>query len=153
MSAITRRAALGGLLSTPALAQQPWRARPIRILVGFQPGGAIDLVARRLATLIEGPLGQPVVVENLSGAGGALAAIATKRAAPDGTTLNLATTASHAVGPLLNPAIGYDPPKDFVLVATLSNFGMALITPPGGPRGYADFIAQAKQAPGGVTYA
>lgn len=144
-------AALG--LASPALAQPGWPSRPVRIVVGFQPGGAIDLVARRLGALIEPALGQPVVVENVSGAGGAIAALTVKRAAPDGYTLNLATTASHAVGPLLNPAIGYDPPRDFSLVATLSNFGMALITPASGAKTLEELVAAGRAHPGSVTYA
>ncbi|WP_424813185.1 Bug family tripartite tricarboxylate transporter substrate binding protein [Roseococcus sp. YIM B11640] len=140
-------------LAAPALAQPAWPQRPLRLVVGFQPGGAIDLVARRLGALIEPALGQPVLIENVSGAGGAIAALAVKRAAPDGYTLNLATTASHAVGPLLNPGIGYDPPRDFSLVATLSNFGMALITPPSGARTLEELVATGRAHPGSIAYA
>jgi len=103
---------------------------PIRILVGFPPGGNIDSVARYLADAMRTALGQTVVVENRSGAGGQVAAQALKAAAPDGNTLMLSN--EHAVAfitlTLKNP--GYDPRKDFSPVATVATLPIAIAVHP-----------------------
>ncbi|MBS7813677.1 Bug family tripartite tricarboxylate transporter substrate binding protein [Roseococcus pinisoli] len=155
-----RRALLGAAsaLAMPALARadapssSAWPNRSIRLVSGFPAGGGIDVLARTLGRLLQGPLGQPVVVENITGVGGSLGAQAVRRSAPDGYNLFLATTATHAIGPVLNPAIGYDPVKDFDLVATLCTFGFVLMTPPTGATTLAGLVEQAKGDPASVTY-
>jgi tripartite-type tricarboxylate transporter receptor subunit TctC len=151
-----RRSVLGltvALAAPPlAFAEQTWPNRSIRLVSGFPAGGGIDVLARSLGNLLQGPLGQPVVVENITGVGGSLGALAVKRSPPDGYNFFLATTATHAIGPVLNPALGYDPVKDFDLVATLCTFGFVLLTPPSGARTLADLIDQAKRDSGSVTY-
>ena len=90
-----KRALVRGLLvlavvaCTAAQAQEAWPSRPIKLLVGFAPGGSSDMVARLIATPLGERLGQPVVVENRAGAGGNIAAEAVAKAAPDGHTLVL----------------------------------------------------------------
>jgi len=98
---------------------------PLRILVGFAPGGATDVVARVLAQGLKTELGRTVVVDNRPGAGGQIAAQALKQAKPDGNTLYLALSHTMAMVPLTMRNPGYDPETDFVhiaLVGTLPNF-------------------------------
>ncbi|WP_424813194.1 Bug family tripartite tricarboxylate transporter substrate binding protein [Roseococcus sp. YIM B11640] len=142
------------LLATPALvrAEAAWPSRSIRLVSGFPAGGGIDVLARTLGRLLQGPLGQPVVVENITGVGGSLGALAVKRAPADGYNYFLATTATHAIGPVLNPAIGYDPVKDFDLVATLCTFGFVLLAPPTGVTSLAGLVEEARRDPASVTY-
>jgi len=91
-------------------------ARPIRVLVGFPPGGSTDIVARLLSDKIRDALGRPVIVENKPGNGGQVAAIQLKGSAPDGTTLMLTIDHTHVIIPLTFKEPGYDPVKDFTPV-------------------------------------
>ena len=118
----TRRAVLTGLaalpLARPAIAQAPWTpSRPVRLLVGFPPGGAADIVARRLADAMGGSLGQPVIVENRPGAGAQIAVDAVAKAAPDGTVIGLSPAGPLAVSPALTPGrLPFDPATDFTVL-------------------------------------
>lgn len=106
---------------------------PIRILVGFPPGGESDLVARLLADGLRSSLGVPVIVDNRPGASGMLAAELLKHAAPDGRTLMVAPIAVTVFAPLTHARLRYDPPKDFAPVSLAANFQMALAVGPGLP--------------------
>jgi tripartite-type tricarboxylate transporter receptor subunit TctC len=109
------------MLPLPALAQDRYPDRPIRLLIGFAPGGPTDIVARRFAERLSTELGQPVAVENRTGANGSIAAVETMRARPDGHTLLITTPSAHAIHPLLSRVRDYDPVNDFApagLVAT-----------------------------------
>lgn len=127
MRPATRRATLAGLAALPfarpvaaqAQAQFPWApTRPVRLMVGFPPGGAADIVARRLAEALSGPLGQPVVVENRPGAGAQIAVDAVAKAAPDGTVIGLSPVGPLAVNPALTPGrLPYDAANDFTVLA------------------------------------
>ncbi len=111
------------LSASAAVAQEP----PIRILVGFAPGGVTDVVARVLAQGMQGELGRAVIVENRAGAGGQIAAQVLKASRPDGATLYLTNSHTTAMIPLTTINPGYDPVKDFVnvgLVAINPNFFM-----------------------------
>ncbi|MCA3407281.1 MAG: tripartite tricarboxylate transporter substrate binding protein, partial [Roseomonas sp.] len=93
--ALPRRALLAAALSplaAPALAQAPWPARPVRIVVPFPPGGSNDVVARPLAERLQARLGQPVVIDNRAGAGGAIGATAVAQAPADGYTLMVSSS-------------------------------------------------------------
>ena len=106
---------------------------PIRILVGFPPGGESDLVARLLADGLRSSLGVPVLVDNRPGASGMLAAELLKNAAPDGRTLMVAPIAVTVFAPLTQARLRYDPLQDFAPVSLAANFQMALAVGPGSP--------------------
>jgi tripartite-type tricarboxylate transporter receptor subunit TctC len=150
-----RRSLLGFAagLALPAVAQplRPWPDRPLRLIVPFPPGGAIDAMARLLAGPMAEALGQPVVVENRPGAGGAtgtgLAAQAT-----DGHTL-LMISIAHAVNPALYPRLPYAE-GDFVPVGPVAVVPNILVVPASRPwRSVADLVADARRRPGALAYA
>jgi tripartite-type tricarboxylate transporter receptor subunit TctC len=103
-----------------AEAQDRYPDRPLRLLIGFAPGGPTDIVARRFAERLAGELGQPVIVENRTGASGSIAAIETMRARPDGYTLLLTTPSAHAIHPLLAARREYDPVTDFTPIGMVA---------------------------------
>ncbi|MEM5429196.1 tripartite tricarboxylate transporter substrate binding protein [Cupriavidus oxalaticus] len=136
----------------PALAQ-PFPAKPIRLVVPYPPGGPTDIVARVVGQKLSDKLGQPLVVENRPGAGGNIGAEAVARAAPDGYTLLVATTA-HAINMTLFRKPGYDTRKDFAPVSLLTRGPLVLVTAPATPAGnVAELIALARTRPGQVTFA
>src|SRR3954453_19152773 len=103
---------------------QPYPSKPIRVIVAFAPGGPVDVVARLLSPKLSEALGQPIVIENKTGAGGNLGVREVAKSPPDGYTL-LATSSSFAVNPTLTPDAGYDGNKDFIalgVVASQPNF-------------------------------
>ena len=127
-----------GLLAALALAgvgapawSQP--GNPIRILVGFPPGGGTDAIARALADKLKDVLGVPVIVENKAGAGGQIAAQALKAAAPDGTTFFLSHDHSISILPLVTRNPGFDPATDFIPVAGFASFANVLAVSGGVP--------------------
>jgi tripartite-type tricarboxylate transporter receptor subunit TctC len=101
------------LLGSAAATAQTWPSRPITMVVPFPPGPALDLVARLVAGKIAGPLGQPVVIENRTGANGTIGSHVVARAAPDGYTLLAATAGTHVTAAHLMKSLPYDPIKDF----------------------------------------
>jgi tripartite-type tricarboxylate transporter receptor subunit TctC len=128
-----RRALLAApwlLLAPPARAQD-WRPdRPMRLVVPFAPGGAQDVIGRLFARVVGEKLGQPVVVENRAGAGGLLGAEAVARAAPDGTTLLLATAGQLSIAKALGRRMSYDPIADFAPVSHVLDSPLVLVTGP-----------------------
>jgi tripartite-type tricarboxylate transporter receptor subunit TctC len=142
--------AIAGLaLATCAGAQDG----PIRILVGFPPGGESDIVARLVAERMRTSLGAPVIVENMPGAGGMLAAEALKNAAPDGRTLMISPIAVTVFAPLTHAKLRYDPTRDFAAVSLAAHFQMALAVGPGSPaKTLAEYIAWARASPANATY-
>src|SRR6187402_3714903 len=100
----------------PVANAQTWPTRPVRIVVGFSPGSATDITARLLAPKLADLWGQPVVIENRSGAGGSIAASMAAQATPDGYTI-LLISASFAITAVLRSNAGYDPLRDFMSVA------------------------------------
>jgi tripartite-type tricarboxylate transporter receptor subunit TctC len=133
---------------------EAYPARPIRLIVGFAPGGANDLVARAVAARLGPRLGQQVVVENRAGAGGNIGTELVARAAPDGYTLLLASVASFAISPALLGKVPFDPINDFAPVAQAALVSSLLSAHPSLPaRSLKQFVALAKQAPGSVNYA
>ena len=147
---LARRIA-GALLFTFAAGSASADEAPIRMLVGFAPGGVTDVVARLLAQGMQGELNRTVVVENRAGAGGQIAAQALKGARPDGTTIFLTLSHTTAMIPLttLNP--GYDTAKDFVQIGVVGTFPNFFIVNPAvvGPsvNSLPDFIAWTKANP------
>lgn len=153
----TRRAVLAAPLaaapgSRMARAQE-WPSRPIRILVGFPPGQATDVVARLLAERLAEAPGWQIVVENRPGQGGSLAALAAAQAPADGHTWLLSATAPLATNPNLYANIGYDPARDFSAVTLVANLPFVLLVNPALPvPDLAALIAMARGRPGELTF-
>lgn len=152
----TRRALLGAslMLAAPvvARAQQNWPSGPIRIMAPFPPGGSVDTIARLLAPSLQQSLGVPVVVENRSGAAGALGTGAVARSAPDGQSWVLVFD-SHATLAALYPNLGFDPKRDFAPVMLVATAPMLLTTPNSRPwRSLGEVVAAAKAKPDTITY-
>ena len=140
-------------LTAGALHAQPFPSRPIRILVGFAPGGATDLIARLYAQQLKDALNTPIIVENKAGAS-ELMAIRTLMSSPaDGYTLWLAAGSSLTMGPAVRKDLPYEPAKDFTqigLVATAP--GVFFVHPSVPVRTLAELIAYAKENPGKLNY-
>lgn len=125
--------ALGGAaLAAPAARAQD---RTVRIIVGFPPGGSVDVVARLLADKMRQSLQQSVIVDNKPGAGGRLALNELKRSAPDGNTLVLSPSGALVIHPWLYQNLGYDTVKDFTPIAMASTFDFAITAGPAAPAG------------------
>ena len=137
------------LLAAGTVAAQGYPSKTIRLVSGVSPGSASDTMARVLAEKLAASLGQPVIVENRLGAGGAIAAKYVASAEPDGHLISVYTSA-FTIAPLLNP--GTFDPKDLMPVAALGTVPTILITNPGkGYKTLADFVAAAKAKPGQVV--
>jgi tripartite-type tricarboxylate transporter receptor subunit TctC len=155
-----RRLLLGTLaapLLTPALARAqaaPWAPdRPIRLLIGFPPGGASDAAVRIIQPRLSALLGQSVVVDNRAGAGGNLAAEAAARSAPDGTTLVSANIGTLAVNPALVRLMPFHPVNDLAPLSLIFNATNVLVVPASRPwRSVAELVAAAKARPDTITY-
>jgi tripartite-type tricarboxylate transporter receptor subunit TctC len=146
---------LGGLLLIWALggSAQDYPNRPVRLLVGFAPGGGMDTIARLIAPKLADSLGQPFLVENRTGAGGALAADALVRAAPDGYVLLLAESGTLIV-PAMNPKAAYDPVKQFAAVGGVCALPLALVSSTSFPAASVqELISLLKASPGKYSYA
>lgn len=107
-----------------AWAQSDWPTKPIKIVVGLAPGATNDVQTRIIAQQLSGRLGQPVIVENRTGAGGAIAAEYVARAAPDGYTLYNSPTSTITVNPAVYSKLPYFPPRDFVAITQVSVYPM-----------------------------
>ena len=157
MHRFTRRAVLaaGGAALLPGASRaQGFPDRPVRMLVGFPPGGVTDIIARVAAEGLARQLGQPVIVENRPGAAGNIAAQQTARAAPDGTTLLLTTNASHGANPALYASPGYDAVRDFTAIALLATVTNVLVVHPSVPaQDVAALVALSKRQPGTLNFA
>ncbi|HEV7477093.1 MAG TPA: tripartite tricarboxylate transporter substrate binding protein [Burkholderiales bacterium] len=143
------------LLAFACAAQaQTFPAKPLRMLVGFPPGGTNDLMARIVAQKLGESLGQPVVVENRPGASGVIAAEVLARAAPDGYTLMLGSTGTNTIAPALNAKLPYDPVRDLAPVGLVGIAASALVVNAQVPaHNVAELIALARSRPGKLTYA
>lgn len=137
-----------------ARAAETYPSRPIRLIVGFAPGGANDLVARAVATRLGPRLGQQVVVENRAGAGGNIATELVAKSAPDGYTLLLASVASFAMSPALIGRVPFDPINDFAPVTQAALVTSLLSVHPSLPASsLKEFVVLAKRVPGRINYA
>lgn len=156
-TAITRRHALlasGAMLTTP-MAARAQSDKPIRLLVGFPPGGASDTLARLLAERLREPLKQAVIVENRPGIGGRVAAVAVKDAEPDGLTYMLAPNATFVFQHLLYPTsvLRYDMTRDFSSVARVSTLPIAMVMNAGpGVKNAREYVAWRKTPAGQPTF-
>jgi tripartite-type tricarboxylate transporter receptor subunit TctC len=140
--------------ATPAFAQNyHYPTKPVRVLVGFAPGGGGDILSRAYAAELEKALGQPFLVENRPGANGMIAAGALAKAAPDGYTLAM-TVPAVLTNALLVPSTPYKVPNDFQPIAGMATTPMLLVVNPDFPaRTVKEFVALAKVKPGSINYA
>lgn len=139
--------------SAPAFAQSNYPQQPVRMIVGFAPGGGMDTIARLLSEKLTGALGQQVVVENRPGAGGTVAAGEVANARADGYTIILTET-SMLIGPEIYDTVAYDPETSFAAVANVTQAPLALVANPSFEADdMAGLIELAKAQPGEIFYA
>ena len=140
-----------GAVAAQAKAAPDFPTRPIRIVVGFTPGGQPDIFSRLIGTKLGEALGQPVVVDNRPGAGSAIGAKIVADATPDGHTL-LCVSASHVISPAVR-RLNFDPVRDFSAITQMYNASYLLVAAPGlGVKNVKDLIAMAKAKPGALNF-
>ena len=133
---------------------QSWPAKPMRLIVPFAPGGAVDVTARTVAPALGTRLGQQIVVENRGGAGGNIGVEAGAKSAPDGYTLLMATAGQMSINPHMYAKLPFDPAKDFVAITPMGQAVNALCVHPALPaRSVKEFIGLAKSQPDKLTFA
>jgi tripartite-type tricarboxylate transporter receptor subunit TctC len=145
------------LLPTLASAQpaqpQPYPTRPVKLVVGFAPGGAADFVSRSFQDALSKELGQPIIVENRAGAGSSIAAEYVAKSAPDGYTLLIASPSSILVNPIISPKPGFEPRRDLLPVTKVSSSPLVVAAHASvGAANLRELIAQAKKSPGKLNY-
>ena len=132
---------------------QNWPTKPLRLLVGFPPGGPTDVVGRIVAERLSGQIGQQVIVDNRPGAAGNIAAEIVAKATPDGYTL-LYSSNSIALSPGLYSKLGYDPVKDLAPITEIGSGALVFVVHPSLPvKSVKEFIDYAKARPGQLNYA
>jgi tripartite-type tricarboxylate transporter receptor subunit TctC len=144
---------LGLLLTSGTAWGQSYPTKPIRLVVGFAPGGAADYVARSMSEALGRALGQTVIVENKAGGGSSIAANSVAKSAPDGYTILIASPSSISVSPALNPKIGYTA-KELAPITKMTASPLVVAANVGiGVNSLQDLIALAKRKPGALNYA
>jgi tripartite-type tricarboxylate transporter receptor subunit TctC len=156
LSALRYSAAVAAMFATcaaaPHVSAQTYPDRPVRLVVGFPPGGAADILGRMAAQRLSAGLGQQVVVDNRGGAGGLIATEITARASPDGYTL-LFTSIPHVINPHLYSKVTYDALKDFVPVIQFVSVPLMMASSPSLPaKTVKELIALAKAKPAQINY-
>ena len=156
---MTARHAISVVLATiamlvgAALHAQPYPSKPVRVVVPFPPGGAVDFYARAVQQPLSEAFGQPVVIDNRVGASGMVGADHVAKSAPDGYTLLLGNIASLAINAAIYAKMPYDPVKDFTPIMRTIDVNYALVVHPSVPvRSVAELVAYAKARPGKVAY-
>lgn len=141
-------------LSLGAAAQSPaYPAKPVKLVVGFAPGGAADYVARAMSESLSKALGQPIVIENRAGAGSSIAAEAVAKSAPDGYTVLIASPSSISVNPAINTKLGYTA-RDLAPITKVTSSPLVIAANPTiGINSIQELIAKAKKDPGALNYA
>jgi tripartite-type tricarboxylate transporter receptor subunit TctC len=142
------------LISTAAQAQTGgWPSKPIRLIAPFPAASTADVIGRVLGQKLSQRLGQTVVVDNRVGASGNIGADAIAKAAPDGHTIGIVTSSTHAVAVSLSGKLPYDPLKDFTPITMLANSPYVLVLYPGVPaKDIKELVALAKARPGTLNY-
>ena len=153
----TRRRALAAAtllaLAGPALAQDAWPTKPVRMIVPFAPGGSTDVVARMVGQRLSALWGQPVVIENRAGAGGNVGADVVAKAPGDGYTLLMAS-GSVTINPSLYKRMPFDTKKDLLPITNVAQGPMLVVVQDGSPyKTLKDLIAAAKAKPGSINFA
>ena len=149
-----RRLLAASLLIAPlTVAAQTYPVKPIRLVVPFPPAGATDILSRELARQLSDRLKQQVIVDNRPGAGGTLGSDIVAKSAPDGYTIQMATSSTHSIGPSLNPKIPYNVQNDFTPVAHVADSVNVLLVAPNVKAGnVAELTALLKSRPGQYNY-
>lgn len=152
-----RRSALWGVgsaLAFPAYGQEMFPDRPVRIVIGFAAGGPTDIVMRRIAERMSAILGRPIIVENKTGATGTIAATEVARSRPDGYTLLVAVSSSHAIAANTMARPGFHPVDDCAGIGILCIVPIAVGVNPNVPaRSLAELVALARSQPGSLSFA
>ena len=137
-----------------SLFAQSYPAKPIRLLVPYSPGGAVDIVARITAQLLAEELNQPVVVDHRAGGGGNIAVEIVAKSTPDGYTLLMGVNGTNAINPSLYPKLAVDPARDLAPVSMVASSPMILIAHPSLPsNSVTELVALAKARPGTINFA
>jgi tripartite-type tricarboxylate transporter receptor subunit TctC len=132
---------------------QHYPSRPIRVILPFVPGGGVDFVGRLVASKLSESMGQPVIVDNRSGAGGALGSELAAKAAPDGYTLTVNNNSTHGATPALYAKLPYDAVRDFAPISVIATGPHILLVPAGLPAGsMKELIELARARPGTLNY-
>ncbi|MCC2675497.1 MAG: tctC [Ramlibacter sp.] len=148
VAALAMGAVIGGAWAQPA----PYPSKPIRVVIGFAPGGAADHVARAMSESFSKAMGQPVLVDNKPGNGSSIAAEIVAKAPADGYTLLIASPSSISVNPALNPKLAYTP-ADLAPVTKMTTSPLVLaVNPATGIRSVPELVAVAKKDPGKLNY-
>jgi len=141
-------------LPAVARAQGDYPNKPIKIIVGFPPGQATDVIARMVGERITASMGQPVVIDNKPGQGGSIGAAAAAKSPADGYTMLISATAPLATNPNLYKNLPYDPSRDFAPITLIANLPFVLVANPNLPaNNVRELIALAKSKPGQLTFA
>ena len=141
------------LTSAAPLHAQTYPTKPVKIVVPYPPGGAVDVVTRLLGERLSAQWGQPIVIENRAGAGGLIGADVVAKAPPDGATLVMATVSSHAIAPSVYRKMPYDPVADFTPITLVAATPYIITVHPSVPAtNLAELIALAKAKPNGLAF-
>ena len=144
---------LAMMAMSSAQAQSDYPSRPVTLLVPFAAGGSSDVVMRLVSAKVSESIKQTIIIENRPGGGGNVAALALKNASPDGYTLMMGHTGTHAINATLYPDLKFDPIKDFQPITALISFNNILLVPEASPaKTPAELVAFAKSRPDGLTY-
>lgn len=138
-----------------AASAQAFPNKPVRLIVPFPAGGTTDIIARMVSDEFSKNLGQPVVIENRGGGGGAIGAAEVAKAAPDGYTIGVATVSTKAVNPACNAKLPYRSPDDFATITNLAAVPNIIVVNPGKiqAQNMAEFVKHLKANPGRLSYA
>jgi len=137
-----------------AASAQTYPVKPIRLVVGFGPGGAADIISRAIGDPLGRALGQGIIIDNKPGAGSSLAVEFVAKAVPDGYTILIASQSGMIVNPAINKNVGYDTGRDFAPITQVSSSPLVVaVNPALSARSVSELIADAKKAPGKLNYA
>jgi tripartite-type tricarboxylate transporter receptor subunit TctC len=144
---------LAAVACSAIAAAQTYPAKPVRIIVGFPPGGGVDIIARLIGSELQKTLGQPIVVENRTGVAGSLGAELVAKSAPDGYTLLMGNTGSLTINPALYSKMAYDTQGDFAPVALVATSPLVVLVHPSVPAtSLAELVAHARGRPGKINF-
>jgi tripartite-type tricarboxylate transporter receptor subunit TctC len=151
---LSRAGAVAAALASCVAFAQPYPSKPVKIVVPFAAGGAVDIITRVLADRLQPALGQQIVVEPVVGAGGNIGSAAVAKAAPDGYTLLMATTGTHTINPGLYKSMPFDAVRDFAPITVIASVPNLLVVHPSVPaKDVRELVALAKSQPGKLNFA